>query len=113
MAVIFCTAVCAPCAPAIVLYAASPLVGRDQAWAGAIFDFFAKATERFEQKFANSALQALYERLANSDIGKQLDAQKRATLRWHLHKFTSSGASLDPAGKLRLAELLKQIGEVL
>ncbi|MEN5215795.1 M3 family metallopeptidase [Pseudomonas pudica] len=93
-----------------VLYAASPLVGRDEAWAGAIFDFFAKATERFEQKFTNSALQALYERLASSDIGKQLDAQKRATLRWHLHKFASSGASLDPAGKLRLADLLKQIG---
>lgn len=93
-----------------VLYAASPLVGRDDAWAAAIVDFFAKATERFEQKFANSVLQALYERLANSDIGKQLDAQKRATLRWHLDKFASSGASLDPAGKLRLAELLKQIG---
>ncbi|MGY4524827.1 M3 family metallopeptidase [Pseudomonas sp. TE21394] len=93
-----------------VLYAASPLVGRDDVWAAAIVDFFAKATERFEQKFTNSVLQALYERLANSDIGKQLDAQKRATLRWHLDKFASSGASLDPAGKLRLAELLKQIG---
>lgn len=93
-----------------VLYAASPLVGRDEAWAAAIIDFFAKATERFEQKFTNSALQALYQRLADSAIGKQLDAQKRATLRWHLDKFASSGASLDPAGKLRLAELLKQIG---
>lgn len=48
--------------------------------------------------------------MANSDIGKQLDAQKRATLRWHLHKFASSGALLDPAGKVRLAELQKQIG---
>lgn len=95
-----------------VLYAASPLVGRDEAWAAAIIDFFAKATERFEQKFTNAALQALYERLANSDIGKQLDAQKRATLRWHLDKFTASGASLDPAGKVRLAELLKQISAV-
>ena len=92
-----------------VLYAASPLVDRDEAWAAAIIDFFAKTTERFDQKFTNAALQALYERLANSDIGKQLDAQKRATLRWHLDKFSASGASLAPAGKVRLAELLKQI----
>ncbi|MEG8200262.1 M3 family metallopeptidase [Pseudomonas sp. 5FOS] len=92
-----------------VLYAASPLVDRDEAWAAAIIDFFAKTTERFDQKFTNAALQALYERLANSDIGKQLDAQKRATLRWHLDKFSACGASLAPAGKVRLAELLKQI----
>ena len=92
-----------------VLYAASPLVDRGEAWAAAIIGFFAKTTERFDQKFTNAALQALYERLANSDIGKQLDAQKRATLRWHLDKFTASGASLAPAGKVRLAELLKQI----
>ncbi|RCL29681.1 peptidase M3 [Pseudomonas sp. AFG_SD02_1510_Pfu_092] len=94
-----------------VLYAASPLLGRDDSWANAIIDFFGKATERFDRKFANSALQALYERLANSAIGKQLDAQKRATLRWHLDKFNANGALLDAAGKLRLAELQAQIGK--
>ncbi len=93
-----------------VLYAASPLVGRDEAWANAIIDFYAGATARFEQKFTNIRLQALYERLANSDIGKHLDAQKRATLRWHLDKFASSGVLLDTAGKVRLAELQAQIG---
>jgi len=94
-----------------VLYAASPLVGRDVAWANAIIDFNGKATARFEQKFVNSSLHALYQRLANSDIGRQLDAQKRATLRWHLDKFASSGALLDAAGKARLAELQAQIGK--
>lgn len=33
-----------------VLYAASPLVGRDTAWANAIIDFYGKVTARFEQK---------------------------------------------------------------
>lgn len=92
-----------------VLYAATPLVGRDEAWANAIIEFYGKATARFEQKFVNMGLHALYERLANSDIGKQLDAQKRATLRWHLDKFASSGALLDAAGKARLADLQAQI----
>lgn len=93
-----------------VLYAASPLVGRDDDWANAIIEFYGRVTARFDQKFANSALQALYERLAKSDIGKQLDARKRATLRWHLDKFNANGAKLDAAGKARLAQLQAQIG---
>lgn len=93
-----------------VLYAASPLVGRDTAWANAIIDFYGKVTARFEQKFANTALHDLYARLAGSDIGKQLDVGKRATLRWHLGKFAASGALLDAAGKAHLADLQAQIG---
>ena len=93
-----------------VLYAASPLVGRDTAWANAIIDFYGRATACFEQKFANTGLHELYERLACSDIGKQLDAGKRATLRWHLDKFVASGALLDTAGKAHLADLQTQIG---
>ncbi|PVZ35064.1 M3 family metallopeptidase [Pseudomonas sp. CC120222-01a] len=93
-----------------VLYGASPLVGKDQAWADAILDFYAKTTARFEQKFVNLRLQALYERLANSDVGMQLDAHKRATLRWHLNKFATSGVLLDSVGKSRLAEIQAQIG---
>ncbi|MFJ4383317.1 M3 family metallopeptidase [Pseudomonas sp. NPDC089408] len=93
-----------------VLYAASPLVDRDVAWANAIVDFYGKVTARFEQKFVNSSLHALYQRLAGSEIGKQLDADKRATLRWHLDKFASSGVLLDTADKARLAGLQAQIG---
>ncbi len=93
-----------------VLYAASPLVGRDTTWANAIIDFYGKVTARFEQKFANTVLHDLYARLAGSDIGKQLDVGKRATLRWHLDKFAASGALLDTAGKAHLADLQTQIG---
>jgi oligopeptidase A len=91
-----------------VLYGVLPLVGTDQGWAEAIIDFHARASARFDQKFVNIRLQALYESLANSEIGKQLDAQKRATLRWHLNKFASSGVLLDSAGKARLAEIQTQ-----
>lgn len=92
-----------------VLYAASPLVGRDDDWADAIIGFYDKTMARMDEKFANSVLHSLYERLASSDVGKQLDAHKRAVLRWHLNKFTASGALLDPAAKVRLAELQQHI----
>lgn len=92
-----------------VFYAAAPLLGRDDEWADAIIDFYGKAMARLDQRFASTALQALYQRLANSDIGKHLDAHQRATLRWHLDKFTASGAMLNAAGKARLAELQAHI----
>ncbi|MNM56478.1 Oligopeptidase A [compost metagenome] len=91
------------------LNAATPLVGKGSAWAGAIFGFYTETTVRFDQKFTNSSLHALYERLASSAIGKNLDTQQRATLRWHLHKFATSGALLDAAGKACLADLQAQI----
>jgi len=93
-----------------VLYATLPLVGRDQTWGEAIVGFYAKATARFEKKFSNRELQSLYARLAESDIGKNLDAHQHATLRWHLRKFAASGALLDSAGKARLEGLQAQIG---
>jgi oligopeptidase A len=91
-----------------VLYAASPLIGRDASWADAIIAFFGQATARFEQKFVNAGLHALYARLANSDA--PLDGQMRATLRWHLDKFASSGVLLNADDKARLAEIQAQIG---
>lgn len=93
-----------------VLYAVIPLVGKDQAWEEAIFDFYGKTVARFDQKFTNTRLQALYERLAGTEIGLNLDASKRATLRWHLDKYAASGVSLAESEKARLAELQSQIG---
>ncbi|MNG91699.1 Oligopeptidase A [compost metagenome] len=92
-----------------VLYAVSPLLGKQEGWNSAIFDFYARVVARFDQKFTNRALHALYEKLTNSAIGSHLDAQKRATLRWHLDKFASSGALLDEPSKARLAELQSKI----
>lgn len=92
------------------LYTVIPLVGRDQDWAESILGFYGRTVARFEQKDTDSRLHALYERLARSDIGINLAAMKRATLRWHLDRFATSGAALDEHDKARLAELQAQIG---
>ncbi|MBA1191547.1 M3 family metallopeptidase [Pseudomonas entomophila] len=92
-----------------VLYGASPLLGRGPDWAQAILDFLVRTTARFDDKFVNAALQALYARLAQSTIGQQLDAQKQATLHWHLNKFSSSGVLLAPSDRARLADIQAQI----
>ena len=92
-----------------VLYGASPLLGRGQDWAEAIVDFFDRAATRFDHKFIDAELQALYARLAESAIGQQLDAQKRATLHWHLNKFSSSGVLLEPSDRARLVDIQAQI----
>jgi len=92
-----------------VLYAVFPLVGKDSVWGEAIGGFYDRTIARFDQKFSNSTLQALYERLAASDLGLNLDAMQRTTLRWHLGKFAASGASLAISDKARLVELQAQI----
>ena len=93
-----------------VLFAALPLVAKDESWTRAIMACYARLIARFEQKLSDARLQRLYQRLADSDIGKNLDAHQRATLHWYLKKFSASGALLDAAGKVRLAELNGQIG---
>jgi len=92
-----------------VLYAVVPLVGKHPHWGEAIVGFHGRTVARFDQKFTNSTLQTLYERLAKSAIGLNLDAMKRTTLRWHLDKFAASGASLVESDKVRLLELQAQI----
>ncbi|MGE8059957.1 M3 family metallopeptidase [Pseudomonas sp. NPDC089547] len=93
-----------------VFFATTPLIGRGVDWANAIIGFYGQAMAQLEQKLINSKLQHLYERLAKSEVGKHLDAGKRAILRWHLDKFASSGALLDSTGKARLTELQALIG---
>lgn len=93
-----------------VLYACLPLVGKGADWGQAFGSYYAKTVMRFDQKFSNSRLQALYERLASAANGVNLDAAKRATLRWHLGKFAISGASLAEQDKAHLALLQAQIG---
>jgi len=93
-----------------VLYACLPLVGKGADWGQALGSYFDKVVTRFDQKFCNSRLQVLYERLASTANGVNLDAAKRATLRWHLGKFAISGAALAEQDKPRLAQLQAQIG---
>ena len=92
-----------------VLYGASPLLGKGPDWTEAILDFFDRTSRRFDHKFIDAELQALYARLADSAIGQQLDAQKRTTLRWHLNKFASSGVLLEPNDRARLVDIQAQI----
>ncbi|MNO83766.1 Oligopeptidase A [compost metagenome] len=92
-----------------VLFAANPLVARNESWGNTIMAFYVRVIARFEQKLADTRLQRLYARLADSDIGRNLDAHQRATLRWYLNSFSASGALLDAAGKVRLAELNAKI----
>ncbi|MDE4536822.1 peptidase M3 [Pseudomonas sp. ITEM 17296] len=93
-----------------VHYAVIPLGGKHERWGEAINGLQARVGARFYQKFTNNRLQALYARLAISAHGVNLDVQQRATLRWHLEKFASSGVALGEDKKARLAELQVQIG---
>lgn len=92
-----------------VFNASLPLLGRGEDWGKAVLGFYGKVVERFDQKLTNGRLQALYERLARRANGVNLDAHKRATLRWYLDNFAISGTALDTDGKARLAELQRQI----
>lgn len=95
-----------------VLYTVIPLVGKQPSWGEAIADFYGQTVARFDQKFANRHLHSLYERLANSAIGRNLGTQQRATLHWYLGKFAVGGAALAESDQARLAELQMQIGEL-
>lgn len=92
-----------------VFYAASPLIGKDAAWADAIVQFYLNMNAALNTRYGNGRLFALYDRLAASNVGRNLDAQQRATLRWHLEKFRISGASLSAPHKQRLQQLQEQI----
>ena len=95
-----------------VLYAVMPLMGKAPSWGEAVMDFYARTVARFDQKFTNTSLQALYARLASSAHGVNLAAQQCTTLSWHLDKFASSGVALGAADKARLVELQTQIGNL-
>lgn len=95
-----------------VLYAVMPLMGKAPSWGEAIMGFYARTVARFDQKFTNTSLQALYARLASSAHGVNLAAQQHTTLSWHLDKFASSGVALGAADKARLVELQTQIGNL-
>ncbi|MFP3404274.1 M3 family metallopeptidase [Pseudomonas sp. SIMBA_065] len=95
-----------------VLYAASPLMYKGAPWVELVEELYGAMLERFEQKMADPTLQALYERLANSAIGKHLDAHKQATLRWYRHNFALHGALLDAPGRMQLAAINAQVREL-
>ncbi|TFF43138.1 M3 family metallopeptidase [Pseudomonas sp. RIT623] len=101
-----------------VMMGVSPLTYRGDDWIDLVNDFYGQLLTRFDEKLANSELQGLYQRLADSPQGMNLDAHERATLNWYRDAFVLQGASLDQAGKAKLAAyqaeilgLARQFGE--
>lgn len=95
-----------------VLYGVMPFLGKGQAWSDPILAFHIAASSALDSRFCNEQLQSLYEQLAYSDIGRNLDSRQRATLRWHVERFRVSGASLPKSDKARLLDLQRQITEL-
>lgn len=85
-----------------VFYSIAPLVFRGGAWQTAVNDCFARVDARFKQKLKNARLCALYERLASSAIGMNLDAHQRTTLQLALKAFRLAGADLDASMQQQL-----------
>ncbi|AVF57668.1 peptidase M3 [Pseudomonas fulva] len=95
-----------------VLYGVMPFLGKGQTWSDPILAFHIAASAALDSRFSNEQLQSLYEQLAHSDIGVNLDDRQRATLRWHLERFRVSGASLPTSDKARLLDLQRRITEL-
>ena len=95
-----------------VLIALSPLVYRGEAWLDLVHQSYGRLLGRFDEKLADSQLQALYQQLADSPHGQSLDAHERATLRWYRDAFVLHGAGLDAQAKATLASLQAQMFEL-
>ncbi|MFV3403911.1 M3 family metallopeptidase [Pseudomonas sp. NY15463] len=98
-----------------VLMAASPLAYRGDDWIDLVNELYGQMVARLDEKLADSVLQGLYQRLAESPQGMSLDAHERAALNGHRDAFLLHGAALDQAGKARLvtcqARILDLVGQ--
>ncbi|MBA1203897.1 M3 family metallopeptidase [Pseudomonas capeferrum] len=95
-----------------VFYSIVPLMFRDEAWQTQVHACFGLVDVRFKQKLKNARLHALYRRLADSELGVNLDAHRRSTLAQALEEFRQAGALLDDADQDRLVQLEAQIREL-
>lgn len=95
-----------------VFYSMVPLMARGDAWASEVFECYGLIDARFKQKLKNAPLHVLYERLATSDVGANLDAHQRGTLQQVLKEFRLAGVGLDDARQLELEQLESRIREL-
>ncbi|MDD2049880.1 M3 family metallopeptidase [Pseudomonas putida] len=95
-----------------VFYSMVPLMTWGDNWAAAVLECYALIDARFKRKVKNARLYALYERLANSAVGRNLDAHQRSTLQQTLKAFRLAGVGLDNAGQLQLEQLEARIREL-
>lgn len=92
-------------------YSIVPLMFRGTEWQTQVEACFGLVDVRFKQKVKDARLHALYQRLADSDLGANLNAHQRSTLEQALEEFRLAGALLDAADQDRLEQLEAQIRE--
>lgn len=93
-------------------YSIAPLVFRGGEWEAAVHESYARVDVRFRQKLTHPSLFALYERLANSVVGQNLDAHQRTTLHQALAAFRLAGVGLDAPARQHIEQLEQQIREL-
>lgn len=95
-----------------LFYAIAPLVFRGGEWAAAVHESYAKVDVRFRRKLTDHSLFVLYERLADSAVGRNLDAHQRTTLSQALEGFRLAGVLLDAPARQHLEQLEQKIREL-
>jgi len=95
-----------------VCYSIVPLMTKGDSWAAAVLEGYGLVDARFKQKAKNVGLCSLYERLANSALGINLDVHQRSTLQQTLKAFRLAGVGLDNARQLQLEHIEGRIREL-
>lgn len=95
-----------------LFYSIVPLLTWADDWAAVVIECFGRVDAQFKLKGKNTRLSTLYQRLFDSPLGKNLDAQQRSTLQQTLKEFRLAGAGLDRAGQDQLEHLEARIREL-
>lgn len=95
-----------------VFFSFIPLMNRSEQWQMVIETCYGPVDTCFKNKLRNERLFALYQDLAGSALGQQLDRQKRTTLSLIIEEYRLGGALLDAQGKTRLEGYEARIREL-
>ncbi|CAM3631236.1 Oligopeptidase A [Pseudomonas reidholzensis] len=90
-------------------YAMLPLYGRGPEWLAEVARLLDHVDGWFKRKQRNPQLYALYQRLADSDLGRNLAQDKQLTLQKRLSEYRLAGVLLDDPTRQRLAQLEQTI----
>ncbi|WP_327439296.1 M3 family metallopeptidase [Pseudomonas donghuensis] len=91
------------------LYNIAPLINRPGEWEKVAYQCWGLAQDYFVEKLQNVELLSLYERLAGSPYGLNLDWQSKAALQRTITSFRLSGVHLNTMQRERLQTLEQQI----
>lgn len=90
-------------------YAMLPLYGHGPEWLAEVARVLDQVDSWFNRKQRNLRLYALYQRLADSDLGRSLSQDKQLTLQMRLQEFRMAGVLLDEPARQRLEQLEETI----